>query len=621
MDRADRRHLNVLADEMLDEARAVGRTNIYSATGYSRQNISIVHQQVRCANLAWALRWRHKLRKGDVVAIVGGSFSGMMLACSIAIADDVIVYVIEKEKRLLHRFLDKSQRYLSPNLNSRDLRKSFSPDFASPIYRPAIFNWEAGSASDVASAWLQEFALHADKLPIFTIFGTEVTPDAVSEVDGKVNIQLGSSGSDIRPLSVDVLIDATGFGSEAQTLPVTDHSYWEGGHRLIYDHLPPKCRVLVSGCGDSGIIEVMHYAFADFKHDMVENFWPTGSYLEDHLDRGLEKINDVLRSAEVERYDFKVISELCWWLDHWWFLQNWSQDDLKTYQSSRSTKTIFSAIERQMGDQLSAAFPGKNADDISWEEREDLLLTLPLSKQLEVRRAVASVIDDAISCDIANHMKQVHLAKLLNTRKLRTMLRPGVEIVLNGLTPTPFTRNLSAYNVWLTKVVMSLPNVRYLRGRISNMECASDGKSTVNFENGKSEVFDRVVTRYGPSGDDAAQPRLTEGALRDPYPGDFLLANPHYFLPGRNLSDQTSTVQRVEPPYDRVKKRVQTIKRRRGSNPADPLIKSLYLSILFAGKPYPFVTDPRYTEPQRKLSEALKAGRCPAYSDWHSMDS
>lgn len=605
--------MNTLADEMLDESRAVGRERVYSATGYSQQNISIVHQQVRCANLAWALRHRRKLRKGDVVAIVGGSFSGLMLACSIAIADDVIVYVIEKERRLLHRFLDKSQRYLSPNLNSRDLGERFNPTFAEPIYRPAIFAWEAGVASDVAMAWLREFDRYAAKLPIFTLLHTEVVPDAIAETNGKVIIRLGPSDAALRPLTVDVLIDATGFGSEANPLKLADHSYWEGGHRLIYDHLPPRSRVLVSGCGDSGIIELMHYAFADFHHAMVERFWPVGANLEAHLDVGLEHIIAVLRSPDVVRYDFALISELCWWLDHWWNLQNWRPSDWRDFPPTRSTKAIFAAIEAQLADRLATAFPGQPPALIAWEEREAFALSLPLCDQLALRRAIGPVIDDAISREIASLMKPVRVTKLLNTRELRKMLRPGVEVVLNGLTPTPFTRNLSVYNVWLTKVMMSLPNVRYIQGQIASVERALNGESTVTFANGTVEIFDRVVTRYGPGGGDP-RARLTQGALRDPFPGDSLLAEPHYSVP----TDQPNIWRRVEPPRDQVKKRIIAIKRRRGQDPASPLIKPLYRDALYRVEHYPFITDPRYIEAQSWLSEALKAGHYPAYSEGRS---
>lgn len=64
----------------------------FRRTGFAREHISILHRQRRCANLAWALAHTKRLRTGDVVAIIGGSFSGLKPASALAIADDVIVY-------------------------------------------------------------------------------------------------------------------------------------------------------------------------------------------------------------------------------------------------------------------------------------------------------------------------------------------------------------------------------------------------------------------------------------------------------------------------------------------------------------------------------------------------
>ena len=84
---------------------------VLACLGYSRSELRVGHTK--------------KIGRGDVVAIIGGSFSGLMLAVSIAVADGAIVYIFEKEKRLLHRFLDKGHRHLSPNLNLRYLGKRF----------------------------------------------------------------------------------------------------------------------------------------------------------------------------------------------------------------------------------------------------------------------------------------------------------------------------------------------------------------------------------------------------------------------------------------------------------------------------------------------------------------
>lgn len=162
-----RRALREAAALMLAEAQSKESDRIFSASGFARENISILHQQLRCSNLAWALSHAKKVKRGDVVAIVGGSFSGLMLACLLAIADDLIVYVFEKEKRLLNRFLDKSHRYLSPNLNSRYLGMRFNPAMSAPFYEPPIFPWKADVASAVTAAWLSDFEGHCRNLPIF----------------------------------------------------------------------------------------------------------------------------------------------------------------------------------------------------------------------------------------------------------------------------------------------------------------------------------------------------------------------------------------------------------------------------------------------------------------------
>lgn len=605
MDREERIRLNSLADEMLEEARAAGHRHIYSASGFSQQNISIVHQQVRCANLAWALRQRRLLQKGDAVAIVGGSFSGLVLACSIALADDVIVYIIEKEPRLLHRFLDKSHRYLSPNLNSRDLRKGFDPTFARPMHRPAVFDWEAGTASEVAMAWLREYETYAAKLPIFHFLETELSSDAVTADEDGVTIRLITGNDAALPLKVSALIDATGFGTEANPHGLADHSYWEGGHRLIYDHLAPKSRILVSGCGDSGIIEVMHYAFADFRHDMVESFWPTRANLEAHLDLGLERINAVIQSEEVERYDFALISELCWWLDHWWSRQNWSSRD---FQPNPARQAIFNLIENELSDKLDRAFAPRAHAQIDWVEREEFVLSIPMVDQLAIRRTIAPLVDDAISQEIASLMSSVQVPDLLVTNELRRMQRLGVDIFLNGLTPTPYTRNLSAYNIWLTKVLLSLPNVRYLQGEIVDVEQATSGKFTVKFADKTKKKFDRVVTRYGAGGRNS-ETEFWKGALRDPLPGDILLATPYYYVP----TDEPPIQQRVEPAVDRVEKRKEVILRRRGSNSVDPISKQSFLHALVWPEYRDLAVDPRYSDPQTWLRNSIQARRYPIY--------
>ena len=103
----EHQRLKQLAENMLRQSQSRQSDRIHSATGFATSNISILHQQFRCTNLAWALAHTGRIADGSVIGIVGASFSGLMLACALAKANNVIVYVFEKEDRLLARYRDK----------------------------------------------------------------------------------------------------------------------------------------------------------------------------------------------------------------------------------------------------------------------------------------------------------------------------------------------------------------------------------------------------------------------------------------------------------------------------------------------------------------------------------
>jgi hypothetical protein len=275
---------------MIREARSADSERILSSNGFSFEHISILHQQQRCANLAWALKYTGRLNVGDVIGIVGGSFSGLMLASALAMCNDVIVYVFEKQARLMQRFLDKSHRYISPNLNSRVLHKAYHPKHGARIYDPPIFKWDGDAASTIAVNWRNEFLAHSEKLPIFCFLDQEVKSHHIQANGDLVALQFDplEDGSARPQIELNWLIDATGFGEEANPHELVDHSYWESGHRLIYNYLKPKARVLISGCGDSGLIEMMHYALRDFEHDKIDAFWPSARLLDLVIDQSLE---------------------------------------------------------------------------------------------------------------------------------------------------------------------------------------------------------------------------------------------------------------------------------------------------------------------------------------------
>lgn len=589
--------LDAVADEILADAATTASPRIYSTTGGAKRHISIVHQQKRCANLAWALKRRGRVKAGDVVAVVGGSFSGMMIAASLALCTDLIVYMFEKEKRPLHRFRDKAHRHLSPVLNSRDLGKGFDPWWSSPDPRRPIFAWDEASASDVAAQWLEEWNGYYRRLPIFT-FDVEVTADHVKPHTDGVTIETASAAfPHAHPIEVDLLVDATGFGDERNDLNLVDHSYWESGHRLIYDHLLRPAKVMISGCGDSGVIEALHYAVDGFRHDWVRALWRRH---EAQIDEGLRaaRLSDVYEEGGID--GLEVTSEVGWWLQMHHRIQHNPQTNWLDLEDHH--RPFFEAIDAVLDPLLKAEMDSD--DDIDWAHRERLCSELSDDVQREVRAALKPLAEHWISLKIARLAQTFEVDDALQA--LQAELRPGVEIILNGLTPTPYSLALSPYNVWLLRLLLSLPNVRYQQGRIARVVERSDRAFDVLFETGRSERCDRVVSRYGADGGC----RLTEcpPTLREP--GGGMLARPLFQTPHPT---QSNIVRTHDAAFNEIRSAAEALDGRRAPAKARDVSKSFYVRRLLEGAAaFPEDHD-LFEDPQAWLSSELQQGRCPRF--------
>lgn len=513
---ADAADLSQLAEAMVAQARSAQDARMLAAHGYVRHDISIVHQQLRCANLAWALDHVGLVTPGTVVGVVGGSFSGLMLAVSLALRSDAIVYLFEQSPRLLDRFLEKANRHLSPVLNSRFLGKRYDPSVSSAQFKSPIFAWDKGPASQVAHQWMEEFRAFERVLPIFTFTNRRVDAGDLRLGTDRVWIHPPAPRIDFAPIGVDLLIDATGFGEESNRHGVVDYSYWEGGHRLIYDHLRPPARVLLSGCGDSGVIEGLHYAAAGFQHGQVEALWHPGVRLEAILDEGVARarLHEIFQRPDADMLG--VVPEICWW--H----QTRSNIVRNAYRpwdhGGLQTQSIYEAINRLMAPELQKRFGKVDLSLLEAEAVEALLDDgVNTAVQTAVRKAVDPIAQALISENLKAFADRLDLPPQMEV--LRGMARSGVELLLNGLTPTAYTRELSPFNVWLMRLLLAMPNVNYRPGVIA----AVTEDTKVTFEDGAEEIFDRVVTRYGAKG-----AGLFAAADVAPVARDHLLDQPFY---------------------------------------------------------------------------------------------
>lgn len=605
-DAKSRAALDELAQNMIAEATSIESQKILSATGFAREDISILHQQIRTTNLAWALGWTGRVKPGDIVAIVGGSFSGMMLAVIFALVNDAIVLVFEKEGELFARFRDKEHRYLSTNLNSRALGKNFDPSCSSPEYRSPIFAWPAGSASDVAAFWTSEYLANYDQtLPIFISRKTDVRREMIKVLPGGLEIDFAMDASHLAAVPVDLLIDATGFGSEANPHAVIDCSYWEAGHRLIYDHLVTPANVLISGCGDSGVIEALQYAMKEFSHAHVEALWPIGVGLEAAIDVGLvgARLDVVFRNDEIDRFETPVLSEVIWWLDQ---RTNIERNPTISWPWSGEpwARPILEVIEAALTPYYAAFAPGGDIALASYDALEKFVESLPFDAQFDAHDAARGLGDKWISLGIRDLAEGIELPPYIGN--IHMMARSGVEIILNGRTPTPYSSQLSPYNVWLMRLLLSFPSVRYVQGEIASVTQNSNRQFDVAFEDGTSFIVDRAVTRYGPAPGSSG---LATGSRRAAQRGDWLLNQPIYL--GRDPTDP-SQGRYCNPARDQVAAALEKLEAR----PAvlQDISKRLVTGSIMLGPKSTPDGDPVYSDPLPWLAAELRAGRHPGFS-------
>jgi hypothetical protein len=581
---------------MLAEARAKEGERLFSATGFSRENISILHQQRRCLNLAWALNYAGYIQPGSVIGIVGGSFSGLMLASAIAIANDAIVYLFEKGDRLLPRFRRVSDRFISPNLNARDLGEHYDPSGSSEKASP-IFRWTEDSASEVAAAWMSEFQTYVNALPIFCFLNTEITRPQLSVEKDRVSIRLSKTqpAHSADPLVVDLLIDATGFGLESNPLGLADHSYWASGHHLAYDHLAPGSRVLVSGCGDSGLVELMHYAIKDFDHRDIQYLWSRafalGLVVDEKLRRG--RLDEVTDNAEVLNHDHRLISELCWYLG-----TRHLRESAPAFRQTGWEAKAYAALDGHVARLLKKRFSGREPADVDHDRIERLLSSLSKSVQLRIRRDFLPVLEDLASVETGRALGELVLSKLFVLAKLHARARPGVTVVMNGTSTEPYSRQLSPFCAWAMYVMMSFPNVKYVRGRITAVKKQRNGDQEVTFADGRHASFSRVVSRYG----------LDSGGLLRPrskriHTGDWLLCDTDT---RRRQRGKTGWFH-VELSHVLVSDRLKVLTKR--SRPAQQAVsKGMYLLRMTSPREVRHLFHNRYRDPQLWLRRQMRSG-------------
>lgn len=257
---------------MLEAAAVLSAMRLYDEVyligGFVR-GVTVRKQQIRALNLVWALKENNSLTGS--VAVVGGGLSGVTVAAALTQMSQSIEKIVLFERRPslcpLQRGCDTRwlhpQIYDWPNVHS-ERRTAGLP----------IMNWREGRASDVVHQLLREWSLRKERVTrrarITEILGAHylcIDGDSIEWAGvqhNKSEVKL-AGGRD----QFDIIIVAVGFGEERNAGAVTATSYWRNETYGQPELDRTVKRILVSGTGDGGLVDLLRVRIQGFRQDTI----------------------------------------------------------------------------------------------------------------------------------------------------------------------------------------------------------------------------------------------------------------------------------------------------------------------------------------------------------------
>src|SRR5688572_6648138 len=234
----------------------VPQTNTY-ILGCFGSRLTFSSQQCRAFNLVWALFESGCVKAGDQLAVVGAGLAGITAAAA-ATALGVKVTVFEQASQSMALQRGNFVRYIHPNIldwpQSHSHRSKTKWD---------ILNWEAAPLDTVVSQIDHGWSNFENAVTMHFRYRV----DEVNVCTG--NVQASAQEPELKSIdeTFDVIIMAVGFGLERTLETVPLRSYWlnDDLHQESRFGTTPR-RILVTGCGDGGLIDVLRLRLSNFDH-------------------------------------------------------------------------------------------------------------------------------------------------------------------------------------------------------------------------------------------------------------------------------------------------------------------------------------------------------------------
>ncbi len=258
--------------------------------GCFEQRVTLYSQQVRALNFIHALFETGKLKQGSKVLVVGGGAAGLTAAAGAA-QRGCAVTVLEKMHDVLTTFENNKKRLLHPHLYDWP-----EDGWENEQARLPLLDWSADVAGTVAKKLRQgweeaclgrQVELHV-KVKDLRISSSNHPPYEVSwNADG------------FKMQEFNAIVLAVGFGLERGLQGIPHHSYWDDDNldQPRRDPQHPVLKVLVSGTGDGGLVDLLRLRLKSFP-DFVRQVLSTN--LLDDVKPELRSIEKSLRQGSLK---------------------------------------------------------------------------------------------------------------------------------------------------------------------------------------------------------------------------------------------------------------------------------------------------------------------------------
>jgi|GEM_PF-2675656 len=298
-------HSDSIASELIRWMEVPRQPHVYALGNFARQ-VTFASQQTRAFNLIWALFRTNQLSAGQRVAVVGAGLGGLTAAVA-ALAKECFVDLFEYASQSCPLQRGNDIRFIHPNILRwpENGSEKASTDFP-------FLNWTAANVRGVIKQIDLQWNMRASKENrlLRRFFNYRVNRLYVSPtksgpqkpwlsanrvVDG---IAAGDESSDgttpgYVEFAYNCVVLAVGFGEERSIAGVPFLSYWENDS-LHQETGRGQRSVLVSGCGDGGLIDALRLRLQNFDHaEFVREFLNIAE--SSKLVAGLQQIESDLR--------------------------------------------------------------------------------------------------------------------------------------------------------------------------------------------------------------------------------------------------------------------------------------------------------------------------------------